>query len=155
MTSSTIIREFVEKDRSQVIGLWEQCGLTRPWNDPDKDIDRKLKSSPEQFLMMEHLDDRQTQIVGTAMYGYDGHRGSVYYLGVHPDWQRRGAGRELMAEVENRLLQLGCAKINVMVRSTNADVLDFYRRLGFEANAVEVLGKRLIADQPDKSGYGG
>jgi hypothetical protein len=42
-----------------------------------------------------------------------------------------------------------------MVRSTNADVLDFYRRLGFEANAVEVLGKRLIADQPDLSGYGG
>jgi ribosomal protein S18 acetylase RimI-like enzyme len=60
-----------------------------------------------------------------------------------------------MAEVENRLLQLGCPKINVMVRSTNADVLDFYRRLGFEANAVEVLGKRLIADQPDLSGYGG
>lgn len=151
MTEPTTIREFAETDRSQVIALWGECGLTRPWNDPGKDIDRKRNASPEQFLVVEQSDSAK-KIIATVMFGYDGHRGSVFYLGVHPDWQGRGIGRKLMAEVENRLLQFGCPKINIMVRSTNIDVMDFYKRLGFEANEVEVLGKRLIDDPPSWTG---
>ena len=72
------IRTFVESDRAAIIELWIRCDLTRPWNDPDLDIDRKIGHDPDGFLVGE-VDGR---LVATAMFGYDGHRGSVGYLGV-------------------------------------------------------------------------
>lgn len=45
------IRAFEPTDESAVIALWMRCGLTRPWNDPKKDIDRKLCVQPHLFLV--------------------------------------------------------------------------------------------------------
>ena len=36
------LRDFVQDDTDAVIALWQACGLTRSWNDPRKDIERKL-----------------------------------------------------------------------------------------------------------------
>lgn len=136
------IRAFREADRQAVIALWQACCLTRPWNDPDKDIDRKLTTQAELFLVGE-LDGR---VIATAMAGFDGHRGSVYYLAVDPDHQHQGYGRDLMAKVEASLLALGCPKLNIAVRSSNDNVLAFYHRLDYSPDDVVSLGKRLISD---------
>jgi len=136
------IREFELADEAAVIALWERCGLLRPWNDPRRDIQRKLLHQPELFLVAEE----SGEVVGSAMAGYDGHRGAVYYLAVSPDRQATGLGRSLMSSVEARLLALGCPKLNILVRSSNTRVLGFYERLGYERNEVESLGKRLIPD---------
>ncbi|KAB2894981.1 MAG: GNAT family N-acetyltransferase [Burkholderiaceae bacterium] len=87
------------------------------------------------------------RLVGTAMAGYDGHRGSVYYLAVAPELKGRGVGRALMAAVEERLRGLGCPKLNVLVRTSNLLVVDFYGRLGYAQDDALSLGKRLIPDQ--------
>ena len=144
-TESVLIRQFAENDTEALIALWQDCGLTRPWNDPRKDIQRKLQVQPELFLVAEEYGD----LAGSAMAGYDGHRGSVYYLAVHPNHRRRGLGRLLMAQVETRLASYGCPKLNVMVRHSNLDVTNFYQCLGYEDSDVHVLGKRLIEDQAD------
>ncbi|MCB1687066.1 MAG: GNAT family acetyltransferase [Halioglobus sp.] len=136
------VREFAERDRDAVIALWEACQLTRPWNDPDKDITRKLAVQPELFLVGE-LDGG---IIASAMAGYDGHRGSVFYLAVAPWLQKAGYGRVLMKEVEERLTAMGCPKLNIVVRSSNQDVLDFYHNLGYTTDDVVSLGRRLIPD---------
>ena len=94
-----LIRAFHEADTEQVVALWEACGLLRPWNDPRRDIARKLEVQRELFLVAES----DGRIVGTAMAGYDGHRGWVNYLAVAPDVQRTGLARELMTEVERLL----------------------------------------------------
>lgn len=138
------IRPYVPADESAVIALWDRCGLLRPWNDPKKDIQRKLDVCPAQFLVGE-LDG---QIVATAMVGYDGHRGWIYYLAVSPDCQRRGFGRALMDAAEQLLREQGCPKINLQVRTTNTDVIGFYRSLGFAEDAVLSMGKRLERDEP-------
>ncbi|RUP27079.1 MAG: GNAT family acetyltransferase [Curvibacter sp.] len=125
------------------------CGLLRPWNDPHKDIARKLLVQPELFLVAVASGagaEPAECLVGTVMAGYDGHRGWVYYLAVDPSWQGQGVGRRLMQRVEADLLALGCPKINLMVRSENTAVLDFYAHLGFSADASASLGKRLIPD---------
>ena len=80
------------------------------------------------------------------MGGYEGHRGWVNYLAVHPERRGRGDGRALMAELEHRLLARGCPKINLQVREDNAVALAFYERLGFTVDASVSLGKRLIPD---------
>src|SRR5262249_2028601 len=87
------VRPFQVADADEVIALWHRAGLARPWNDPRRDIERKLLVQPELFLVAV-LDGG---VVGTVMAGYDGHRGWINYLGVDPDHQRRGIGRALMA----------------------------------------------------------
>ncbi len=72
------IRVFRQQDFEEVVTLWERCDLLRPWNDPEMDIERKLNHDVSLFLVAEV----NGEVVGTVMGGYDGHRGSAYYLGV-------------------------------------------------------------------------
>ena len=142
------IRPFRETAASAAVALWRDCGLIRPWNDPYKDIERKSHCQPELFLVGNLPADSQGAdvLVATAMAGYDGHRGSVYYLAVAPGHQQMSLGRALMEEVEQRLLALGCPKVNVLVRTSNASVLSFYDKLGYVQDDAFSLGKRLIPD---------
>jgi hypothetical protein len=68
-----------------VISLWERCGLIRPWNDPKKDIARKIAIDPDLFL----IGLEGESIVGTIMVGYEGHRGWINYLAIDPDHRRK------------------------------------------------------------------
>lgn len=136
------IRSFKERDRAEVIALWHACELTRPWNDPDLDISRKLQVQPELFFVGE----ADGKVIATAMAGYDGHRGSVFYLAVSPDYQHRGFGKLLMQRIETALKLMGCPKLNIVIRASNAKVLAFYSHLGYVADDVVSLGKRLIPD---------
>jgi len=140
------IRPFQIRDEELVVQLWIDCGLVVPWNDPHRDIKRKLQVQPEMFLVA-HLDVR---IIGTVMGGYDGHRGWINYLAVHPQHQRTGVATELMDEAEKLLRAAGCPKINLQVRDSNTDVVEFYKSVGFNVDDVLSLGKRLEADGPSE-----
>ena len=136
------IRAFQLADETAVVALWERCGLTRTWNDPRKDIARKLAVQPELFLVAE----ADGAVVATVMAGYEGHRGWVNYLAVAPEHRGKGLGRALMQRVEESLKGRGCPKLNVQVRTANAEALQFYRRLGYAQDEAVALGKRLIPD---------
>ena len=138
------IRPYTPADEAAVIALWQRCELTRPWNDPRKDIERKLTVQPELFVVGE----RQGQIVATAMAGFDGHRGWINYLAVSPELQKQGLGRQLMTHVEQALTAMGCPKLNLQVRAGNAQALAFYQAIGYGQDEVVSMGKRLISDQP-------
>lgn len=138
------IRPYQSGDQDALIALWHECGLLRPWNDPERDIERKLGVQPELFLV--GIDDAE-QVIATAMVGYDGHRGWVNYLAVTPGKRRLSLGRQLMHEAERLLLERGCPKLNLQVRTGNLEVLEFYRKLGYIQDEVVSLGKRLIHDQ--------
>jgi ribosomal protein S18 acetylase RimI-like enzyme len=137
-----LIRSYQEADEDAVVALWEECKLTRPWNDPRKDIARKLSVQRELFLIGE-IDN---VVIGSIMCGYEGHRGWVNYLAVHPHFQRRGYGHMLMQAAERGLLAAGCPKINLQVRSNNESVIAFYRHIGYTQDDVVSLGRRLIPD---------
>ncbi len=139
-----LIRAFSQGDEDAVVALWQACGLTRPWNDARKDIARKMTVQPDLFLVG-LVDDR---IAATLMAGYEGHRGWVNYLAVAPEHRRQGFGRVLMQEAEERLLALGCPKVNIQVRSSNQEALGFYKSIGYLQDEAVSLGKRLILDQP-------
>lgn len=140
------IRAYEAGDEAAVVALWNDCGLVRPWNDPHKDIARKLTVQPEMFLVATVQEEGIDRLVATAMVGYDGHRGWVNYLAVTPGRQRLALGRRLMAEAEAMLLVRGCPKINLQVRTTNAGVIAFYKKLGYAQDDAVSLGKRLIPD---------
>ena len=137
------VRQFELSDEQEVIALWRESGLTVPWNDPHEDIQRKLSVQADLFLV--GVDG--TRIVAAMMVGYDGHRGSIFYLAVAPDLQGKGLGRRMVEEAEERLKALGCPKLNLLVRSSNQSVIEFYKRLGFSVDDVVNLGKRLEKDE--------
>ena len=136
------IRPFENRDTEQVIALWTDCGLTRPWNNPALDIQRKCALGDELFLVGE----KEGQIMCSVMAGYDGHRGWINYLAVAPNARKSGLGRQMMDHVEARLLAMGCPKINLQVRQGNDAVMAFYESLGFTDDACVSMGKRLIPD---------
>lgn len=137
-----LIRQFEHNDEDAVVDLWSRCGLLRPWNDPNKDIARKLRVQRELFL----VGTVDEVVVATVMAGYDGHRGWLNYLAVDPARRRRGLGQELMAEAQRRLEGLGCSKLNLQVRRENVEAIAFYERIGFSEDAVVSFGKRLQRD---------
>jgi ribosomal protein S18 acetylase RimI-like enzyme len=141
--SDFIIRKYVAADQDNVIELWTQCGLVVPQNDPGRDIERKLKMNPEWFLVGEF----EGNIIATCMVGYEGHRGWVNYLAVAPRYRRRGFATQLMREAERILHQVGCPKINLQIRTSNTDVIEFYKAIGYSIDDVVSMGKRLVRDQ--------
>jgi ribosomal protein S18 acetylase RimI-like enzyme len=146
MTDFTV-RQYRPEDEEAVIRLWSDCKLIVPHNDPQRDIHRKLKVNPEWFLVGEIAGE----VVATCMAGYEGHRGWINYLAVSPPHRRRGLATRIMQEAERQLRAAGCPKINLQIRTCNADVIDFYKILGFTVDHVVSMGKRLEPDRPDQT----
>jgi ribosomal protein S18 acetylase RimI-like enzyme len=143
MIEPRALRPYRESDEGQVVALWRECGLVRSWNDPHKDIARKLQVQRELFLVVAEAG----RVLATIMAGYDGHRGWVYYLAVAPSHRGQGIATGLVRHVEQALQERGCPKLSLLVRGTNAAVLAFYGKLGYAQDASVPLGRRLIADE--------
>lgn len=142
LLSNMDIRPYQAQDQAGVIALWQACGLTRPWNDPARDIARKMTVQPELFL----VGTWDGTLMASVMAGYEGHRGWVNYLAVAPGHRQQSCARQLMREAERLLLERGCPKINLQIRSSNAEVIAFYRRIGYVQDDVVSFGRRLIPD---------
>jgi len=134
------IRPYRMDDELEVIQLWKKVFPETPLhNDPLRDIKSKLKIQPGLFLVAvkDHL------LAGTAMAGYDGHRGWIYYLAVDPAYRRNGIGTALMKEAEDLLAQMSCQKLNLQIRANNSELQAFYENLGYLVEERISMGKKL------------
>jgi len=138
------IRPYQSTDESAVIDLWMRCGLVAPQNNPRTDIQRMVAVAPDWFL----VGTLDADVIASVMVAYDGHRGWVHYLAVDPRCQKAGYGRQIMDQAEGLLRGVGCPKINLQVRTTNQQVIEFYQRIGFSLDDVLSMGKRLVIDEP-------
>ncbi|MEI6003258.1 GNAT family acetyltransferase [Paraburkholderia bengalensis] len=142
--ASLSIRVFAAADTDAVIALWleafpEYRDATRPQRNPHLSIRNKLATQPELFFVAV----KDGRVVGTVMAGYDGHRGWMYSLAVCSRERRHGIGTQLVRHAEAALTVIGCPKVNLQVLSAKEDVRGFYEALGYRADAVISLGKRL------------
>ena len=134
------IRAYRDEDQPAVVELWRTAFPDAPpRNEPAADIARKLDVQREFFVVATD----GGKIVGTAMAGYDGHRGWVYYVAVSPEHRRRGTGTALMRRVERDLAGMGCPKLNLQVRGANREVVRFYESLGYVTEDRVSMGRRL------------
>jgi len=134
------IRPYRMDDELEVIQLWKKAFPETPLhNDPLRDIQSKLKIQPGLFLVA--VDDHL--LVGTAMAGYDGHRGWIYYLAVDPAYRRKGIGTVLMKEAEGLLAKMSCPKLNLQIRADNSDLQAFYEKSGYSVEERISMGKKL------------
>ncbi len=123
--------------------LWQEAFPDDPpWNRAEAAIPAKLAMQPDLFLVA--LD--RGQVVGSIMGGYDGHRGWLYVAAVLRPHRSIGLGARLVREAERRLQELGCSKINLQIRSSNMQAIDFYKTLGYVTEERVSMGKRLTTD---------
>jgi ribosomal protein S18 acetylase RimI-like enzyme len=135
----TGFRQITDADVERVVALWQDCGLTRPWNDPYKDIAFARQGENSTILVQE----RGGRIVASVMVGHDGHRGMLYYVAVDPGLQRRGLGKAAVRAAEAWLGARGVWKANLLVRAENAAVKGFYEALGYEVNPVLCMARKI------------
>ena len=112
------------------------------WNDPSKDISRKVQLDPEGLLLGWHYNS----LIASVMAGYEGHRGWINYLAVDPEYRWKVLGKTMMKAAETYLEQFECPKINLQIRAKNYQVIEFYKSIGFLQEDVVNMDKRLIPD---------
>ncbi|WP_407318908.1 GNAT family acetyltransferase [Isoptericola halotolerans] len=136
----TVLREITDDDVEQVVALWRECDLTRPWNDPHRDI-ADARRNPTSTVLVAL--DATSAVVGSVLAGYEGHRGWLYYVAVAPGLQGTGLGRRLVGSAEEWLRAAGASRVRLMVRTTNTTVRGFYATLGYDDVECTVLGRTL------------
>ena len=136
------IRTYEDAHFEGVKALWR--GLfseDTPWHTPEVTVPAKRKVQPDLFVVAVDVG----RVVGSIFGGYDGHRGWLNGVAVRKEYQGAGVGAALVREMEKRLGQLGCPKINLQVRTSNAAVVGFYQKLGYAVEERISLGKRVNA----------
>ena len=145
------IRPYRDADLGAVVDLWQECGLVRPWNPPNGDIELLQKSGHGALLIAAAA----ARVVGTVMVGHDGHRGWVYYMAVDPARQRAGLGTRLLRAAEDWAAARGVRKLELMIRDSNLGVADFYARCGYQREPVIVMSRWLTPSLPSSAREGG
>jgi ribosomal protein S18 acetylase RimI-like enzyme len=135
------IREFILDDYDAVYALWQNAGpgVGIGRSDTREEIAKKLQRDPDLFLVVTDAD----KIIGTVIGGFDGRRGLIYHLAVEQIYRHRGIGKMLMDEIERRLVAQGCLRCYLLVKDDARDVIEFYRRLGWDTFGTTVLGKTV------------
>jgi ribosomal protein S18 acetylase RimI-like enzyme len=134
------IRSAAAEDEPRVTALWRACDLVASYNDPSKDFHFARAKEGSDILV--GLDPEQV-IVGSVMVGHDGHRGWIYYVAADPQHRNQGIGKSMVQAAEQWLKHRGVAKVMLLVRETNTQVIDFYKQLGFETVPRVIMQKWL------------
>ncbi|MEP3481926.1 MAG: GNAT family acetyltransferase [Fuerstiella sp.] len=145
MAPDLAVRQFQTSDSESLIALWQNVMPdSQPWNEPKDALIRKLNRGDGLVFVAE----QGGCIVGAVKAGYDGVRGWIYSLAVLPEQRRNGIGRILLHAAESTLIELGCPKVNLQVRSTSSEVVEFYQRCGYQIEDRKSLGKPLTDGPP-------
>jgi len=128
------------KHRDQVIDLWQVVfGYEAAHNSPEVVIDKKLQTKDGLFSVV----NTDHTVIGTVMAGYDGHRGWIYSIAVHPKYQKQGVGSDLLSFTQGKLKDLGCLKVNLQIIAENEAVQKFYLSNGYSVEQRVSMGKKL------------
>lgn len=140
------IRQYEDStDRAQVIELWRTVfGYEAAHNEPALSISKKLANRDGLFFVA----TEGPKVGGTVMAGYDGHRGWLYAVAVHPDLRRSGLGKRLVQFAEDALTAAGCMKVNLQLLASNEATADFYKSLGYTVEPRVSMGKVLHSNLP-------
>ncbi|WP_073165200.1 GNAT family acetyltransferase [Pseudomonas asturiensis] len=137
---NAVIHYSDQHHRSAVVALWKTVfNDSAPHNRPDLSIDMKLAVADQLFFVA----IADGHVAGTVLAGYDGHRGWLYSVAVDPQYRGQGLGTLLVLHAEQALVDRGCIKINLQIRTSNEGVQAFYESLGYFQEPLISMGKRI------------
>ena len=127
---SLFIRACRLEDIPSVLELWRQADATPGVTDTADDLRRAITESPAHVLVAEV----EGRLVGSIIGTFDGWRGNIYRLAVHPDSRRQGIARALVAEVETRLTHQGARRITALVEKDHRWAMNFWEAVGYRVD---------------------
>lgn len=122
-----LIRECRPEEAEALLALWQVAGTSPSVTDTIADIQGTIESSAS--VLVAEMDQR---IVGSLIAAFDGWRGNMYRIAVHPDYQRRGIGRALVKEGERWLVKQGAKRITALVEEKYPWAVAFWSSVGYE-----------------------
>jgi ribosomal protein S18 acetylase RimI-like enzyme len=123
------IRHAIEHDTERVLALWDAAGNAETVTDTREGVLGLLDADSAALLVAESDD---AEIVGSLIAAWDGWRGSLYRLAVHPDHRRKGIATALLREGERRLLACGAARLTAIVTDDDPEAMSFWTTTGYE-----------------------
>lgn len=126
-TDGLSIRSCRLEDIEAVLGLWQQADATPGVTDTSDDLRRAITASPAHILVAKV----GSRLIGSIIGTFDGWRGNIYRLAVHPDFRRKGIARALVNEIEQRLTQQGAKRITALVEKDHPRAMNFWEAVGY------------------------
>ena len=127
LTDPFFIRECLIEEAEALLALWQAAGTSPSITDTIVDIQRTIESRAS--VLVAEADQR---IVGSLIATFDGWRGNMYRIAVHPDYRRRGIGRALVEEGERCLIKQGAKRITALVEEKYPWAIAFWSNVGYE-----------------------
>ena len=135
------IRDLQESDGDALRALWRECGIRDRPGDDDASLAAMARRNPGLCI----VGCEAERIVASALAGFDGRRGWLYHVATHPDVRRRGVGSRLVRTIEDRLREMGCRKLNLIVWEGEDDAMAFWSGIGYSRERTVEFAKVLIA----------
>ena len=138
--SDFLLRECRSEDVAAVLDLWQKADATPGITDNADDLRRAVTESQAHVLLAE----AEGQIVGSIIGTFDGWRGNIYRMAVHPNHRRLGIARALVGEVEKRLARQGAKRITALVEKDHPWATSFLQAVGYGLDSRVVRHVRNI-----------
>ncbi|MFE6409665.1 GNAT family N-acetyltransferase [Streptomyces sp. NPDC057837] len=123
------IRAATPDDLDAVLAFWKVAAEGTSISDDRGGVERLLARDPEALVLAE----RDGELVGTVIAGFDGWRCHLYRLAVHPERRRRGIASALLAAAEDRFAALGGRRADAMVLTRNETAHRAWGAAGYTA----------------------
>jgi ribosomal protein S18 acetylase RimI-like enzyme len=134
------IRACRLEDIERVLELLRHADATPSVTDTADDLRPAIADGPAHVLVAE----ARGRLIGSIIGTFDGWRGNIYRLAVHPDHRRQGVARALVAEVEKKLAEQGAKRITALVEKDHPLAMDFWESVGYRVDERIVRRVRMI-----------
>jgi ribosomal protein S18 acetylase RimI-like enzyme len=125
------IRPLQLGETGVLLALWAAADATPSPTDTIADVERAMVSDRLACLVAE-IDGT---VVGSIIATFDGWRGNIYRLAVHPDHRRRGIARQLLAAAHHLFAQWGVRRITALVEKEHSWAMAFWLAVGYSHDA--------------------
>lgn len=123
------IRWMIRRDMAEVLEI-ETRSFEFPWS--EQDFIHCLRQRNCIGMVAEH----DEQVVGFMVYELHKDQLHVLNFAVHPDFRRRGVGKQMVGKLISKLSHQRRNRILLEVRETNLPAQLFFRTMGFRAVSV-------------------